>query len=139
MYFTESSYTNRVWYYVMQKISSRVFYGFPGVKTVANSRAASAPAEHLVIHRTIARKQKKINLKFRYFIGIFFVESTVKDDSNQPNFKPDRTTSFFGVVSLEKLCPICKIICYVYLRLKIWLAATEWREYICILFMDVYI
>ena len=36
-----------------------MLYGFPGVKTVANGRAASAPVEHLVIHRTIARKQKK--------------------------------------------------------------------------------
>ena len=54
MYSTESSYTNRVGYYIMYKIRFRVFYGFPGVKTVADGRAASAPAEHPVIHRTIA-------------------------------------------------------------------------------------
>ena len=37
----------------------------------------------------------------------FVVGSTIKQNSNQPNFKPDRTTSFFGMVSLEKLCPVC--------------------------------
>ena len=47
-----------------------MFYGFPGVKTVANGRAASTPAEHPVIHRRIARKQKKnAILKFCYFMG----------------------------------------------------------------------
>ena len=50
--------------------SLRVFYGFPGVKTVANGRAGSAPAEHPVIHRTVTQKQTKKNaiLKFCYFI-----------------------------------------------------------------------
>ena len=43
----------------MQKISLRVFYGFSGVKTVANDRAASAPAEHTVPHHPITRKPKK--------------------------------------------------------------------------------
>ena len=36
----------------------------------------------------------------------FLVGSIIKLDSNHPNFKPDQKTSFFGVVSLEKLCPI---------------------------------
>ena len=36
---------------------------------------------------------------------ILFVGSTIKYESNQPNFKLDRTTSFFGVVLLEKSCP----------------------------------
>ena len=36
-----------------------MFYGFPGVKTLATGRAATAPAEDPVIHRTIARQQKK--------------------------------------------------------------------------------
>ena len=47
-----------------------MFYGFPVVKTVANGRAASASAEHPVIHRTIAQKQTKTTiLKFCCFIG----------------------------------------------------------------------
>ena len=47
--------------------SLRVFYRFRGVKAVANGRAASAPAEHPVIHRTIARKRKK-----RHFESMLF-------------------------------------------------------------------
>ena len=122
-----------------------MFFGFPGVKTVANGRAASAPAEQSAIRRTIARKQKKRHFEILLFYRknyakrnklysfeeeashqkaenwpptpqyiseniclnekFFFVGSTIEWDSNQPNFKLDRTTSFFGVLSFEKLCP----------------------------------
>ena len=54
-----------------------MFYGFPGVKTVAIGRATLAPAEHPVIHRKIARKQQKnAILKFFYFVGKILSFST---------------------------------------------------------------
>ena len=73
----------------MQKISLRVFYGFPGVKTIANGRAASAPAEHLVIHRTIARKKKrhpKILLFYRKKISPFQLND-LKEKKMSPNLR----------------------------------------------------
>ena len=45
---------------------------------------------------------------------IFFVGSTIKQDFNQPNFKPDRTTSFFGyfldrIFSIRSAAYECRI------------------------------